>query len=108
MHNRLTRSGGDHFGDQVAMASNVVAFEAQQARGPFAGKLSRLCQFGLRTIRCHVFAEDDRHAFGMTGANGIPARFGSTERLKVDVPESDYAKLATLEACVEYLATRLG
>lgn len=30
------------------------------------------------------------------------------ERLKVDIPESDYAKLATLEACVEYLAARLG
>jgi acyl carrier protein len=30
------------------------------------------------------------------------------ERLKVDVPEADYAKLATLDACVEYLAKRLG
>jgi len=29
------------------------------------------------------------------------------ERLKVDVPESDYAKLTTLDACVDYLAARL-
>jgi acyl carrier protein len=27
-------------------------------------------------------------------------------RVGVDVPEADYAKLATLEACVEYLAGR--
>lgn len=30
------------------------------------------------------------------------------ERLKVDVPEADYAKLATLEGCVAYLAKRLA
>ena len=29
------------------------------------------------------------------------------ERLKVDVPEADYAKLATLDSCVDYLAVRL-
>jgi acyl carrier protein len=27
-------------------------------------------------------------------------------RVGVDVPEADYAKLATLETCVEYLASR--
>lgn len=27
--------------------------------------------------------------------------------LGVDVPETDYAKLTTLDACVDYLATRL-
>jgi acyl carrier protein len=29
-------------------------------------------------------------------------------RLSVDVPETDYAKLATLNGAVEYLANRLG
>lgn len=29
-------------------------------------------------------------------------------RLNVDVPEADYAKLATLDGAVEYLAKRLG
>ena len=28
------------------------------------------------------------------------------ERLKVDIPESDYARLGTLDQTVEYLATR--
>ncbi len=28
--------------------------------------------------------------------------------LKVDVPEADYARLGTLDSCVDYLAARLG
>jgi hypothetical protein len=28
--------------------------------------------------------------------------------LGVDVPESEYGRLATLDACVDYLAERLG
>jgi acyl carrier protein len=30
------------------------------------------------------------------------------EAMGVDVPESDYGRLATLDACVDYLAGRLG
>ncbi|MGR9091758.1 MAG: acyl carrier protein [Gammaproteobacteria bacterium] len=30
------------------------------------------------------------------------------ERLGIDIPESDYAALATLDDCVAYLAQRLG
>jgi acyl carrier protein len=30
------------------------------------------------------------------------------ERLKVDIPESDYARLATLDQTVDYLAKKLG
>jgi len=30
------------------------------------------------------------------------------EALKVDVPEADYGRLTTLDACVDYLAGRLG
>ena len=30
------------------------------------------------------------------------------ERLKIDIPESDYAKLTTLDAVVAYLAARKG
>jgi acyl carrier protein len=33
---------------------------------------------------------------------------GLHDALGVDVPETDYAKLATLEDCVAYLAARLG
>ena len=29
------------------------------------------------------------------------------KELKVDIPEADYPKLATLDGCVDYLATRL-
>jgi acyl carrier protein len=31
---------------------------------------------------------------------------GVHEALRVDIPEADYPKLATLDACVEYLAAR--
>jgi acyl carrier protein len=30
------------------------------------------------------------------------------QALSVDVPESEYGRLATLDACVDYLAARLG
>ena len=30
------------------------------------------------------------------------------ERLKIDIPESDYAKLTTLDAIIAYLSTRLA
>jgi acyl carrier protein len=30
------------------------------------------------------------------------------QSLGVDVPESEYGRMATLDACVEYLASRLG
>lgn len=33
---------------------------------------------------------------------------GLHERLQVDIPETDYGKLGTLDAIVEYLAARLG
>ncbi|HSO37048.1 MAG TPA: acyl carrier protein [Labilithrix sp.] len=32
---------------------------------------------------------------------------GLHERLHVDIPERDYAKVRTLDACVSYLASRL-
>lgn len=33
---------------------------------------------------------------------------GLHRALGVEIPEADYPKLATLDGCVEYLATRLG
>ena len=33
---------------------------------------------------------------------------GVHQALDVDIPEEDYAKLSSLERCVEYLAARIG
>ena len=47
MHDRLAGFGGDHLGDQAAVAGCVVALEAQQARRAFPSELLGLDKFGL-------------------------------------------------------------
>jgi acyl carrier protein len=48
-----------------------------------------------------------RHAFDLDSMDVLNFAVALHDRLGVDVPEQDYAKLATLNASVDYLAGRL-
>lgn len=47
-----------------------------------------------------------RETLDLDSVDFMNAMVGLHAALGVDVPEADYAKLATLDACVEYLAAR--
>jgi len=48
-----------------------------------------------------------REAFDLDSMDFLNFVVGLSQGLGVEVPESDYGKIATLGSCVEYLATRL-
>jgi len=52
--------------------------------------------------------DEIRDAADLDSVDYLNFILGLHAELGVDVPESDYAKLATLEASVAYLASRLG
>jgi hypothetical protein len=72
MDNGLPCLNDDHLRNEPAVAGFVVAFEAQQARSPFAGKPFRLFQFRARPVGRHVLTENHLHAFRMAGAHRKP------------------------------------
>lgn len=49
-----------------------------------------------------------REALDLDSMDFLNFVVGVHERLHVDVPEADYPKLSTLDACVTYVAARLG
>jgi acyl carrier protein len=49
-----------------------------------------------------------REALDLDSMDFLNFVVGVHEVLHVDVPESDYAKMSTLDACTSYLASRLG
>ena len=49
-----------------------------------------------------------RREFDLDSMDFLNFVIGVHASLNVDVPEADYAKLATLDGAVDYLATRLG
>jgi len=53
-------------------------------------------------------AADLRDALDIDSMDFLRFVVGLHERLHVDIPEKDYAKVRTLEACVEYVATKLA
>jgi hypothetical protein len=58
MHDRLPGIRADHLRHEMTMAGLRILLEAQQTHAPLARQHLRLCQFDLRAIRAHVFAED--------------------------------------------------
>ena len=52
--------------------------------------------------------EPFRDAYDLDSMDFLNFVIGVHTRLGVDVPEADYAKMATLNGAVAYLATRLG
>ena len=65
-----------------------ILLEAQQTHAPFARQHLRLCQFGLRAVRAHVFAEDRFHPFGMPGAHRVAARLRRAETLQMQIVDA--------------------
>ncbi len=49
-----------------------------------------------------------RDQFDIDSMDFLSFLVGLSKRFRVDVPEADYGKLATLDACVAYVAARLG
>ena len=56
------------------------------------------------TIDRHADLRDQADLDSMDFLNFVVALH---ERLNIDIPESDYSQLATLDSCIEYLASRV-
>ena len=59
----------------------------------------------LATVRPDVAFREQLDLDSMDVLNVV---IGLHEALHVEIPETDYAQLATLEGCVDYLSARVG
>lgn len=48
-----------------------------------------------------------RDQFDIDSMDFLSFLIGLSKKFQIDVPEADYAKLATLDACVDYIAARV-
>ena len=62
-------------------------------------------EIGGRSIDGHA---DLREQLDLDSMDFLRFVLGLHERLRIEVPESDYAQLATLDSAVAYLAIKLG
>ena len=51
---------------------------------------------------------DFREELDLDSVDFLNVAIGLHEALGIDIPETDYAKLATIDGCVAYLAARLA
>jgi acyl carrier protein len=58
----------------------------------------------LKTL---VATEDMREALDLDSMDVLRFATALHDRLGIDIPESDYAHIASVQGCVEYLASRL-
>jgi acyl carrier protein len=59
----------------------------------------------LSQLKPHLRIRDQLDVDSMDLLNFV---IGLHKQLQVDIPEADYSKLATLEGCIDYLATVRG